>query len=155
MNLLIEYWPVTLVAAIVFVWLFYIALRPRQRVALSDKTPVRPHMSAPTNKVAELAGGAASSILAAKSPVALTPASGPPDDLAIIKGIGPKLATLLNQRGITRFDQLASLTPSQVDDLDNDLGAFRGRLVRDLVTEQADYLARGDIDGFEQRFGMS
>jgi len=153
MNFLIEYWPIALVAAIVAVVLLYFLLRPRQRVSLTDNRPVRPHMPAATNRVADLAGGAASSILAAGPAVALAPASGPPDDLAKLKGIGPKLAALLNQHGIIRFDQIASLSPSQVDALDDSLGAFRGRLARDHVIDQADYLARGDIDGFEQRFG--
>ena len=49
--------------------------------------------------------------------------------------------------------QLAHLTPTEVDRLDAQLGAFRGRIARDRIVEQADYLARGDIDGFEQRFG--
>ena len=60
---------------------------------------------------------------------------------------------MLNGHGLTRFDQIASLSPAQVSDLDDKLGAFRGRLTRDKVVDQADYLARGDIDGFEQKYG--
>ena len=63
------------------------------------------------------------------------------------------VAQLLQARGFTRFDQLAKLTPDEVDKLDNELGPFRGRLHRDRVVEQAGYLARGDEDGFEQSFG--
>jgi len=37
--------------------------------------------------------------------------------------------------------------------LDDRLGPFKGRLERDRVVEQASYLARGDRDGFEARFG--
>jgi len=33
------------------------------------------------------------------------------------------------------------------------MGPFRGRLARDRVIQQADYLGRGDIDGFEEKFG--
>jgi predicted flap endonuclease-1-like 5' DNA nuclease len=33
------------------------------------------------------------------------------------------------------------------------MGPFAGRLARDRIAEQADYLARGDIDGFEDKFG--
>jgi hypothetical protein len=33
------------------------------------------------------------------------------------------------------------------------MGPFQGRLARDRVAEQADYLARGDIEGFEEKFG--
>src|ERR1700684_1749668 len=33
--------------------------------------------------------------------------SGPPDNLQLLKGVGPKLAAQLNANGITRYDQLA------------------------------------------------
>jgi hypothetical protein len=33
------------------------------------------------------------------------------------------------------------------------MGAFRGRIERDRVVEQARYLARGDRDGYEATFG--
>ena len=162
MNALIDHWPLALVAAAVVLVLLFLLLRPRQRVALTDSAPVRPHMAAakdaatrgiPAKGIAATAAGVAGSILAARDHEALGPASGPPDDLVQLKGIGPKLAALLNTHGITRFDQIAKLSPAQVDGLDQELGAFRGRLARDHVVDQADYLARGDIDGFEQRFG--
>jgi len=31
--------------------------------------------------------------------------------------------------------------------------AFRGRFARDRIVEQADYLSRGDLDGYQARFG--
>ena len=161
MEILIAYWPLALIAALAALLLLYVLLRPRQRVALTDSAPLRPHMNlAKTgegkglgDEAAAAAADVAGSIISARVHDALPGASGPPDDLLLLKGIGPKLAALLNQRGIIRFDQIAKLTPAQVDDLDDALGAFRGRLARDHVTDQADYLARGDIDGFEQRFG--
>ena len=52
-----------------------------------------------------------------------------------------------------RFEQLAGLTPTEIERLDAQLGPFSGRLTRDRVVEQASYLARGDTDGFEQQFG--
>ena len=70
-----------------------------------------------------------------------------------MKGVGPKLAAILAARGITKFAQIARLTPDQVAGLDETLGAFRGRFTRDRIVDQADYLARGDIDGFEREFG--
>lgn len=78
---------------------------------------------------------------------------GPPDNLQMLKGVGPRLAVQLNENGITRFDQLARLNQSEIESLDARLGSFRGRLSRDRVTEQAAYLASGDRDGFEARFG--
>ena len=80
-------------------------------------------------------------------------AAGPPDDLQLLKGVGPKLVHRLNECGLFRFEQLARLSPNEVAMLDDRLGPFRGRLVRDRVVEQAAYLARGDTDGFEARFG--
>ena len=80
-------------------------------------------------------------------------AGGPPDNLQMLKGVGPKLALRLNENGIFRFDQLASLSHNEVTMLDDKLGPFRGRISRDRVVEQAAYLARGDRDGFEARFG--
>jgi predicted flap endonuclease-1-like 5' DNA nuclease len=79
--------------------------------------------------------------------------SGPADDLQALKGVGPKLAQKLNENGITRFDQLAGLSSNELAVLDGKLGPFKGRLERDRIVEQASYLARGDREGFEARFG--
>jgi predicted flap endonuclease-1-like 5' DNA nuclease len=79
--------------------------------------------------------------------------SGPPDNLRLLKGVGPKLAAQLNEFGITRFDQLAGLTENEVALLDRRMGAFEGRIARDRLVEQACYLERGDTDGFEAKFG--
>jgi predicted flap endonuclease-1-like 5' DNA nuclease len=40
-----------------------------------------------------------------------------------------------------------------VERIDAELGAFRGRLVRDRIVEQAAFLARGDQAGYEASFG--
>lgn len=85
--------------------------------------------------------------------VDVSPAAGPADDLARIKGVGPKFVARLNELGITRFDQLAGMNDTELAHLDERLGPFTGRLARDRVVEQADLLARGDIEAFEERFG--
>jgi predicted flap endonuclease-1-like 5' DNA nuclease len=79
--------------------------------------------------------------------------SGAADDLAQIKGVGPKFVARLNELGITRFDQLAGMNATEVAHLDERMGPFQGRLARDRVMEQADLLARGDIETFEETFG--
>jgi predicted flap endonuclease-1-like 5' DNA nuclease len=79
--------------------------------------------------------------------------NGPPDNLRLLKGVGPKMVAQLNEFGITRFDQLAGLTETEVALLDKRMGAFEGRIARDRLVEQACYLERGDKDGFEAKFG--
>jgi predicted flap endonuclease-1-like 5' DNA nuclease len=156
------YWPVLVVGLIIGLIVVYLMFRPKQNVRLTDSVPVRPHMTHGTaigegKNIADEAAAAASDvaghILNARVHRELPGASGPPDDLVKLKGVGPKLAGILNERGITRFDQIAKLSPGQVEALDALLGAFRGRFERDRIQEQADYLARGDIDGYEVKFG--
>jgi predicted flap endonuclease-1-like 5' DNA nuclease len=173
------YWPVILVGLLIGIIVGYLVFRPRQRVTLSDTAPIRPHMAAPATPVPAPAPvratapiraptregrGLADEAAAAASDVAghilgsnvhgqLPGADGAPDDLQAMKGVGPKLAGILNAHGLTRFEEIASLSPGQIEALDADLGAFRGRLTRDRIVEQAQYLARGDLDGYKARFG--
>ena len=95
----------------------------------------------------------AGQLLGVEAHAELPGAHGPPDNLQLLKGVGPKLALRLNENGIFRFDQLARLSQNEVAFLDDKLGPFRGRIARDRVVEQAAYLARDDRDGFEARFG--
>lgn len=80
-------------------------------------------------------------------------AAGPADDLGRLKGVGPKLAAKLNELGISRYAQLAGMNETELAHLDERMGPFQGRLARDRIAEQADYLARGDIESFEEKFG--
>lgn len=148
------------VAVVVLALILFLLFRPRQRVQLSDSTPLRPHMQA--RKAEEGRGvvgehAAATSDVAGEilgAPVHRTLAGEQPvDEFTRMKGVGPKLAEALHGSGFARFEQLARLTPAEVERLDSQLGPFRGRLQRDRIVEQADYLARGDTDGFEARFG--
>lgn len=79
--------------------------------------------------------------------------AGPADDLRQLKGVGPKFVARLSELGITRFDQLAGLNANEVAHLDERMGPFQGRLAKDRVIEQADLLARRDIETFEEKFG--
>ncbi len=157
-----EYWPVILIGLLIGLIVGYLIFRPRQRVTLSSETPVRPHMPASPARTEgrSIADGAAAAtsdvaghMLGSRVRDELPGASGAPDDLITLKGVGPKLAAMLNERGLTRFDQIAGLSPGQVAAIDADLGAFRGRFTRDRIVEQAHYLARGDLDGYRARFG--
>ena len=84
------------------------------------------------------------------APVALTPAD---DDMSRIKGLGPKLQTLLPTLGLSTYAQIAALSEADLVKLDAQLGPFAGRPARDGWVEQAQYLAAGDVAGFEARFG--
>lgn len=88
------------------------------------------------------------------------PAAPPPtakpakaDNLQLLKGIGPKLAGLLNGLGVTSFQQVAAWTAADIATIDAQLGAFQGRIARDNIVDQATYLARGDKAGFEAKYG--
>jgi predicted flap endonuclease-1-like 5' DNA nuclease len=109
--------------------------------------------NAVTDQAAAAISDVAGEILQVPTHEELPGASGPPDNLQTLKGVGPKLASQLNELGISRFDQLASLSPSQAASIDERLGTFKGRLARDRVVEQAGYLARDDRAGFEAAFG--
>jgi predicted flap endonuclease-1-like 5' DNA nuclease len=79
--------------------------------------------------------------------------AGEADDLRKIKGVGPKLVTLLASLGVTRFAQIAAWTDADIDRMDTQLGSFAGRIRRDNWVEQAKFLAAGDVAGFEGKFG--
>jgi len=163
MEFVRDYWPFILVAVAILL-IAVLLLRPRQRVELTkDQGPVRPHMAGVhkpagegkglTDEAAAAVGDVSGQIIDAPVHEHLPGASGPPDDLTLLKGVGPKFAATLNQMGIRRFEQLARLSDGDIERLDKALGPFGGRLQRDQIPLQADYLARGDEDGFEQRFG--
>jgi predicted flap endonuclease-1-like 5' DNA nuclease len=83
---------------------------------------------------------------------AATPAAGG-DELARIKGVGPKLVTLLGQLGVTSFAEIAAWSEADIDRIDARLGTFAGRIRRDNWVEQCKFLAADDATGFEAKFG--
>src|SRR3982751_682588 len=159
MDLIREYW--WLIVVLVALVLAFILLRPKQRVQLTDSAPIRPHMqqnSPPEGRgvpgeVAAAASDVAGELLGAPVHRQLDGQGTEGDDLSVLKGVGPKFEDRLHDLGFHRFEQIAALSPTEIDRLDEQLGAFRGRIVRDRIVEQADHLARSDIDGFERKFG--
>lgn len=80
---------------------------------------------------------------AAKKPAAKKSATKKGDDLKKIEGIGPKIAGLLNEAGISTFAQLAKASPKKLADVLQAAGA-RFRLAKpDTWQEQAKLAAAG------------
>lgn len=159
-------------AAIVVLLVLWAVLRAASRVSIAKEardragepyvaTKERPYMKDASAPPSPLPGTADPDVAQPAVPVvedfagiAFPPrATDHGDELTRLKGVGPKLATMLNDQGITRYEQLASMDDSQLAALDARLGSFKGRLARDRVVEQARYLASGDTAGFEATFG--
>lgn len=105
------------------------------------------------DEIATAAADVAGEALGVDARAELPGATATPDDLTLLKGVGPKLASRLNELGFARYEQLAGLCDNEAAMLEDKLGPFRGRIARDRVVEQARFLARGDRDGFEAQFG--
>jgi molybdopterin-containing oxidoreductase family membrane subunit len=60
-----------------------------------------------------------------------------PDNLKLVKGIGPKMEQTLNEIGIFKFAQVAKMKAKEYDLLDSLTGAFPGRAQRDDWAGQA------------------
>jgi predicted flap endonuclease-1-like 5' DNA nuclease len=112
----------------------------------------------------EIVGVAAAEEAEDAAPLSPTPAPAPTpaeapvpaggdDDLRRIKGVGPKLAALLQGLGVTTYAQIAAWSEADIDRIDAQLGTFAGRIRRDSWVEQAKFLAADDTAGFEGKFG--
>ncbi|MER2508691.1 MAG: NADH-quinone oxidoreductase subunit NuoE [Amaricoccus sp.] len=94
-------------------------------------------------------GGARVARVAVMEPVAAVkperldaPRAEGPDDLKLIRGVGPKLEALLHQLGYYHFDQVAAWTPAEVAWVDENLEGFKGRVSRENWVEQARALTK-------------
>ena len=108
---------------------------------------------APVAAVPAAAAPSSAAPVAAAPLAAIPPAQGAPDDLTLLKGVGPKLNALLNSLGVFRFDQIAAWGTAEIANVDAHLGTFRGRITRDNWVDQAGMLARGDHAAFTARYG--
>ncbi|WP_116084025.1 hypothetical protein [Tropicimonas sp. IMCC34011] len=124
----------------------------------SNKPHSEPVAPEPAPAPAGTEGGAGSSADASpKAPERLDgPREGGGDDLLRIKGIGPKLKSILHDEGIYHLDQIAGWTPAEVAWVDEHIEAFRGRASRDDWVGQARRLvaeddASGETTGVDKR----
>ena len=76
-----------------------------------------------------------------------------PDDVALLKGVGPKLVALLQSMGVTSLEQIAAWSAADVTEIDSKLGTFAGRINRDNWVDQAKLLTTGDVTAFEKKYG--
>ena len=73
-----------------------------------------------------------------------------PDDLEVVEGIGPKIAHLLGQHGVTTFVRLASASPAEIKAL-LDKGGPDYRIANPgSWPEQAGYCVRNDWAGLKR-----
>jgi predicted flap endonuclease-1-like 5' DNA nuclease len=69
------------------------------------------------------------------------PRDGKKDDLKKIKGVGPKIEGILNEKGIYHYDQVAAWKRKDVKWFDEEL-SFKGRIDREEWVKQAKALAK-------------
>ena len=172
-NWAMDYWYLCLAALLIGIataaWI-WLALRPAAPARDIDELPAgapaprleprKPDVTLATAadfSAVPAAAPAAAPVAAAADDGAARPriaaAVGAPDDLTLIKGVGPKLNTLLGSLGVSRFDQIAAWSAADIAEVDQYLGTFKGRIERDSWVEQAGYLARGDTAAFAAKFG--
>lgn len=126
--------------------------------AAADAPPKAPEAPKPAVKQAAEAKAAKPTAKKAEAPAAeenepevLKEARGGlPDDLKLLKGVGPKLEQTLNELGFFHFDQIADWTEAEVAWVDARL-KFKGRIERDGWIEQAKRLQVGDETEFAKR----
>jgi NADH-quinone oxidoreductase subunit E len=101
-----------------------------------------PEIAPAPSAAAAPAAAPAAHVAAQKRPEALAAArDGKPDDLKVIKGIGPKLEDLCHRLGFFHFDQIANWTAKEIAWVDDNLEGFKGRVTRDDWVGQAKVLA--------------
>lgn len=152
-ELLQAYWPavaIALVLGLVIAWYVFNATR-RTRITGVVKD-VLDEGAAPAERNKALIDSAPAATRDAASP-APAPADSGGDDLTRIKGLGPKIAALLGELGVSRFADVADWDDAAIDRIDAQLGRFQGRIRRDDWVGQARLLAAGDEGGFADKYG--
>jgi predicted flap endonuclease-1-like 5' DNA nuclease len=73
-------------------------------------------------------------------PLVVAPVALEPDDLTLMTGIGPKMAAMLAEKGVTRFAQIAAWSEDEIATLDKEM-KLMGRVAREAWVAQAKRLA--------------
>jgi predicted flap endonuclease-1-like 5' DNA nuclease len=119
---------------------------------VGDPVPPRPEAGEKAKSAAQQADTSVAP--AANTPDASASTASGGDDLTQMKGVGPKLAAMLNDLGVHRFEQIAAWTDEDIIRVDGQLGRFRGRITRDHWVEQAALLNSNDKSAFAEKFGQ-
>lgn len=147
------YWPYLLIAlaiGIAVAWLIFVA--NRKTSVVTTKRDVLDEGAERAQRNQALIDAAAKPVESAAAPTP-SPVPAADDDLTRIKGLGPKIASLLAGMGVNRFDQIAAWDDAEIDRIDAQLDRFAGRIRRDNWVEQAKLLAAGDEAGFVNTYG--
>ena len=140
----------TVIGAAILLLLVLVLLLRRPR---TGKTPDAVESEGVADSAAAAVEDMIGELIGVDAHPALPIATGDPDPLTQLKGLGPKAAAQLNALGITRFDQLAALDAAQLAAVDGQMGNFKGRIYRDRWADQARLMAAGDRAAFEAEFG--
>ncbi|KHA52740.1 NADH-quinone oxidoreductase subunit E [Sulfitobacter geojensis] len=122
----------------------------QQAVATSKAKPVSKADPETSGKTAAPKAEAASGV-GKKPRMMKAPRKAGPDDLKLIKGVGPKLEAMLHDMGIFHFDQISKWGAAEVAWADENLKGFKGRVTRDTWVDQAQKLAAGEETAFSAK----
>ncbi len=160
-QLLAEYWillVVALLVGLVVAWFLFRTTR-RTKVTGAQSGDVLDEGAAKAQRNSALVDAQPAAITTpaglggAGAAVAAVATGAAGDDLTQLKGVGPKLAAMLQDQGVTGFSQIAAWSDDDVARIDATLGRFQGRIERDDWRGQARLLADGDAAGFTSRYG--
>ncbi|MEM6857771.1 MAG: hypothetical protein AAF559_07860 [Pseudomonadota bacterium] len=130
------------------------AVPTEPKVVEDTPAPLASEEPAPTPAPAQ-APAPAPAPAPALAPAPAPAPSGEAGDLSVIKGVGPKLVTMLNEQGITTLAQIAAWSDADVEAIDAKLGRFKGRITRDQWIEQAKLLISDDKSAYAEKFGQN
>ena len=122
-----------------------------RKVHVSAKKSAKPAAKPAAKAPAKTKAAAPAAEVGAKPEALAAPRDGGADDLNQIKGVGPKLETLLHKLGFFHFDQIAKWTGEEVAWVDENLEGFKGRVSRDGWVDQARRLAAGKETEFSKK----
>ena len=121
--------------------------------APKQKAPAKAQVEVSTKVAAASKAAPKPKVAKSKAAPKAAPKVAVPDDIGLLKGVGPKLTTLLQSLGVTKFEQIANWSAADITEIDAKLGNFAGRVERDNWVDQAKLLGSGDIAGFEKKYG--